>query len=43
MDQLLCQCLLNVDQLTSFPLAGSSLKCQEPTSRKTALPVLRRT
>jgi len=26
MDQL--QCLLNVDQLTSFPTAGSSLKCQ---------------
>jgi len=28
----LCQCLLNIDQLTCFPLAGSSLKCQLPTS-----------
>ena len=27
----LCQCLLNVGQLTSLPLAGSSLKCQKPT------------
>ena len=28
----LCQCLINVDQLTSLRLAGSSLKCQLPTS-----------
>ena len=28
----LCQCLLNVDQLTCFPLAESSLKCQFRTS-----------
>jgi hypothetical protein len=32
--------LLNVDQLTSFPLAGTSLKCQLPTSGEPPLTTL---
>ena len=33
----LCQCLINVDHLTFFPLAGSSLKCHFRTFTATKL------